>query len=213
LTLTLNCNSDTPAAVPPEVNQLLEKIERERRSYDTAWREWRAIEELGEDAAPALISVIQENTNPSIRKGALDVLGRWKYKPAFDIVTECAQSDEVPSVRAWALSTLEEIDHNRAYPIIVELVSDPNSQVRRMTARVLSAYPEKDSCALLKKLLNDSQAIVRAEGGEVLILSRKCPETKAWVEEALAHEEDYVTKITLKGALEHVYGVPTEHAE
>jgi HEAT repeat protein len=216
LTIGLGCSTPKDGRCPAEIEAetLFSKIKSEYRTHDLAWKEWRAIEELGVDAAPALIRLIEGKSLAEIsgrscpdvemKRGALSVLGKWEYKPAFDIVAECAQSDEAPSVRAWALNVLEEIDHERAYPVIVLLVSAPDSQVRIMVAKLLSSYPEKDNCALFKMLITDPQALVRAEAGERFLLSRKCPDAKALIEEILTHEEDYLVRISLKGALEHV---------
>jgi HEAT repeat protein len=224
LTIGLGCSPPENVRCQAEIEaeNLFTKIKSEYRTHDLAWREWRAIEELGEDAAPALIRLIEGNTlaemngqscsDAEMKIGALSVLGRWKYKPAFDLVEECARGNE-HSIRPWAMSILEDIDHARAYPVIVELVSDPNTQVRIMAAKVLASYPERDNCALYKILIGDPQALVRAEAGARLLFSRKCPEAKAWIEEIITNEEDFVTKSRLKGALEMVYGVSAENAE
>jgi HEAT repeat protein len=193
---------------------LFPKIKSDYRTHDLAWQEWRTIEELGAEAAPALIRLINGTitiegrscSDAEMKIGALKALGRWKYTPAFELVEECARGDEV-AIRPRAMCTLEEIDHARAYPVIVALASDPNTQVRMMAAGLLASYPEKENCDLYHALINDPQALVRAEAGTHLLFNRKCPEARAWVEEAVAHEEDYVTKSRLQGALKQVYGV------
>lgn len=105
------------------------------------------------------------------------------------------------------MCTLQEIDRERAYPVIVDLVSDPDAQVRRMVATLLSSYPQKDSCELYRALVRDPHPLVRAEAGARVLFGRKCQGAREWVEQTIADEEDYVTRIRLEGALERVYGV------
>jgi hypothetical protein len=132
--LTMNCapadddlrKTDTTAEAEASAEELLAKIWRERRTHDLAWRELKEIEALGEDAAPALIRLIESPTDTEMKKGqscsdaemkigALLVLGRWKYQPAFDLVARCARGDDI-SIRPSAMVVMEEINHSQAYP-------------------------------------------------------------------------------------------------
>lgn len=95
LVLVTACGPPRQARSPEEAEaeSLFPKIKSEYRTHDLAWQEWREIEALGEGAAPALIRLLdgsikvegQGCSEAEMKIGALNVLGRWEYEPAFEL--------------------------------------------------------------------------------------------------------------------------------
>ncbi len=203
-----------PTEIQKSVDELLTKIKNERRTHGKAWREWRLIMEIGEEAAPALMEVIRNSSDHELRLGALVVLGEWKYMPGFPLVEMCARTDQDSRLRAWALLVLERIDHDRAYAVIFQLASDPDAQVKQMIAKVLLKYSEhyQGRCAIFRLLLGDSHPQVRTEAGIGLLLAR-CHNADKLIQEALLHEKDDICRLRLRSMFEEVYGVPVKENE
>jgi HEAT repeat protein len=183
-----------------EIERLLVRIENRATNHQKTSAEWRAIEEMGVSAGPRLIEEIEGNTNPEIRRGALSVLGHIKFKEAFESVQRCAEADPSTNVRVWAISALEEIDQERAFDVVISLIDDPKWEIRRIVALILGKYANRDTCPMLKKLLQDPHGTVRGQAGESLLM-RRCSNARLMVEDAIRTESDSRTREQLVVAL------------
>ncbi len=88
--------------------------------------------------AAVLDSCDEYQSDPQLRTKALDVLGGYRTGAAIDALSQAANYDVVPSVRAAALGVLASINHASVLEPLVIACADPAREVRAAASRALS---------------------------------------------------------------------------
>ena len=132
-------------AQTPNFDELINDFALEEKDDLHGHARFGAIQNIAkyEEALEPLLKALV-NDNPKIRQGASEALGLMKNAKAFEPLS-IAINDKDISVSATSIDSIYEIDHKKAEPILIKLLSDPLAK-KRITAANCLAY-EKNRIA------------------------------------------------------------------
>jgi len=177
-----------------KVMTILNQVEHQYEGVSQSHNEKRAILKIGHAAGPALLFKLNNTKDMILKRAIIDWLGELRYEPSFSEIEQIATSDRNPNLRSFAVSSLYEIDPNRAEAIMAQLQkSEKEASVKIILAKVLGGYHSDSTADALKALLNDPSPWVRREAAWFLYVNQGTASIKT-LQTALEKETDLAVK-------------------
>ncbi|MFX1283070.1 MAG: HEAT repeat domain-containing protein [Promethearchaeota archaeon] len=126
-----------------------------------------SLEALGEVNKQEIIDqleiIIETDHNPTLRKKAIDLIGKWGVIELSPLLIEKLKYDGISDVRASAASALGAISSFDALPELTEALEiDVSFSVREASAEALGNLKSQQALAALLKGLEDQDSYVRS---------------------------------------------------
>jgi HEAT repeat protein len=130
-----------------------------------------------------------EDENKYFQVNALKTLGKIKDSRAVKPIIELLPNND-PSIRTYAIWSLQEIGHPLAVEPIINVLEDSDSVVRENAATALASFNNKSAIVPLKKRLHDEKANVRQAAAQAMLRLNWTP---------VSQDERIMFSIAMKG--------------
>ncbi len=129
------------------------------KSADDTWVRWAFVHILGASAnAVAADAMLEELKHPSyvVRKRAANSLGGFKERRMVEpLITVLENSDEMKSIRAAAIVSLNVLKDERAAVPLLTALSDENAEIRLQAAAALGALRDSKAVEKLSEIVEN----------------------------------------------------------
>ncbi len=129
------------------------------KTADDVWTRWALVYMLGViHSSSALDTMLAELESPSyvIRKEVVTRLGGFKDRKTVDTLIEILEnSEEMVSIRAAAIASLNALRDERAAPALRSALNDENSAIRLQAIAALSSIKDAKSVAKLSEMVEN----------------------------------------------------------
>jgi HEAT repeat protein len=136
---------------------LLDLVNDDQRDIEDRWRGARILGSFDRPAViTALINIIQQDQDPeltAIATGALTKIGM----PAIAALTQLLSTPD----RRMAITILARIRHSQTIEPLLQVINDPDPQIRTLVVEALSSFHDRRILPLLLVKLTDLAASVR----------------------------------------------------
>ena len=154
--------SQFPAAIAPQVPKgiapLIEFLEDDDADPDVQWFAIRALSGFSHPSViTALIAVLKSSDNQELHSITITALAQLG-KPIIPALAELIRDD---STRFVAVQTLGHIRHSETVPVLLEVVNDPDAQIRAIAVEALGSFHSPQIAKALVQALSDRSTPVR----------------------------------------------------
>ena len=129
------------------------------KSADDEWVRWAFVHILGTSAnAVAADAILAELNHPSyvVRKRAANSLGRFKKRRMVEpLIAVLENSNEMKSIRAAAIVSLNALKDERAMESLITVLSDENAEIRLQAAAALGALRDSKAVEKLSEIVEN----------------------------------------------------------
>jgi len=136
----------------------------------------------------------------TLMRQVVSTIGKIKHLPAIPILIEIAQKNV--GVRTRAINALIEMNAEEAVPLLIPLLADPGIRIRDAIIRLMEKtnYPAKN--ILLRPLLNDHSADIRALAVSILAKEKDVISLKIIKDKVNTDSSSLVRSLTVKALCE-----------
>ena len=129
------------------------------KSADDEWTRWAFVHILGATAKKVAVdAMLEELKHPSyvVRKRAANSLGGFKERRMVDpLIAVLENTDEMKSIRAAAIVSLNALKDERAAPSLLTALSDENAEIRLQAAAALGSFKDAKAVAKLSEIVEN----------------------------------------------------------
>lgn len=140
------------------ITRLIDLLQDDETDSEVQWFAIRILSEFDHPKiVQSLIAVLQTSDNDELNSAAIAALSKFG-STAIPVMTELLND---PSTRLLAVQTLGQIRHSEIIPLLLQVVNDPNAQVRAIAIDALGSFHTPEITTVLVQALQDLAVPVR----------------------------------------------------